>query len=139
MSDNELGLLSYGQTRVLVDDFATSFRFYRDVLGLPLKDAPGDAPRSDDGPYACFAVQGNDLALFTRAYLDAAIGAEHRQRPDVDGVVIVLRVENVDAAAKILRARGVDLVSEPADQAAWGMRVMHLRAPEGTLIELCEY
>ncbi|UGT43085.1 VOC family protein [Nocardia yamanashiensis] len=139
MSDNELGLLSYGQTRVLVDDFATSFRFYRDVLGLPLKDDPADAPRAEDGPYACFAIQGNDLALFTRAYQDAAIGAPHRERDGVDGVVIVLRVADVDAAAKAAVARGAELVSEPADQPAWGMRVAHLRAPEGTLIELCHY
>ncbi|WP_405493550.1 VOC family protein [Nocardia sp. NBC_00511] len=140
MSDGALGLISYGQTRLLVDDFAASYRFYRDVLGLPLKhETPGDVPESDDGPYACFALGGNDLALFTRAFMDASIGAEHRPRGEIDSVVVVLRVEDVDKAVESVRARGVRIVAEPVDQAAWGMRVAHLRAPEGTLIEFCQY
>ncbi|MEV6769055.1 VOC family protein [Nocardia sp. NPDC051030] len=140
MSGDGLGVLSYGQTRVLVDDFAASYRFYRDVLGLPLKqEAPGDVPEAEDGPYACFAIGGSDLALFTRAYMDAAVGAEHRPRDGVDGVVVVLRVADVDAAARTLEERGVPLTAAPVDQQAWGMRVAHLRAPEGTLIEICQY
>ncbi|GAB0107343.1 VOC family protein [Nocardia sp. JMUB6875] len=140
MSDAALGLVSYGQTRVLVDDFASSYRFYRDVLGLPLKhETPGDVPESDDGPYACFSLDGRDLALFTRAYQDAAIGAEHRPRDGVDGVVVVLRVTDVDKATAVVRERGAQIVAEPVDQPAWGMRVAHLRAPEGTLIEFCQY
>ncbi|MTE15039.1 VOC family protein [Nocardia aurantiaca] len=140
MSDAGLGLVSYGQTRVLVDDFASSYRFYRDVLGLPPKqEVPGDVPESDDGPYACFALPGGDLALFTRAYMDAAIGAEHRARDGVDGVVLVLRVADVDKAVAVVRERGARIAAEPAEQPAWGMRVAHLRAPEGTLVELCQY
>lgn len=138
MSDVALGLLSYGQTRVLVDDFAASFRFYRDLLGLPLK-REGDGEPGEDGPYACFTLGTTDLALFTRAYQDAAIGAEHRPRAEGDGVVVVLRVADVDKAVAAVRERGALIVAEPADQPAWGMRVAHLRAPEGTLIELCQY
>ncbi|MFE3192786.1 VOC family protein [Nocardia sp. NPDC059240] len=140
MSDAALGLVSYAQTRVLVDDFAPSYRFYREVLGLALKhETPGDVPESDDGPYACFSLDGRDLALFTRAYQDAAIGAEHRPRDGVDGVVVVLRVADVDKSVAVVRERGAQIVAEPVDQPAWGMRVAHVRAPEGTLIEFCQY
>ncbi|MEU6583791.1 VOC family protein [Nocardia sp. NPDC046763] len=140
MSDAGLGLVSYGQTRVLVDDFASSYRFYRDVLGLPLKqEVPGDIPESDAGPYACFTLGGQDLALFTRAYMDAAIGAAHRPRGEIDTVVVVLRVADVDRAVEILRERDARIAAEPAEQPAWGMRVAHVRAPEGTLVELCQY
>ncbi|MFE3028416.1 VOC family protein [Nocardia tengchongensis] len=140
MSGAALGLLSYAQTRILVDDFAASFRFYRDVLELPLKsEVEGDVPESEDGPYACFTVGGQDLALFTRAYMDAAIGAEHRPRTEIDTAVVVLRVADVDKAVAVLRERGASIVGEPADQPAWGMRVGHVRAPEGTLVELCRY
>ncbi|MFB8002394.1 VOC family protein [Nocardia sp. NPDC056000] len=139
MSNNNLGLLSYAQTRVLVDDFTTSYRFYRDVLGLPLKHPDESGAEPADGPYACFVAGDADLALFTRAFMEAAVGAEHRPRDGVDAVVVVLRVADVDAAAKTLEARGVVLAAGPVDQDAWGMRVAHLRAPEGTLIELCQY
>ncbi|WP_433594148.1 VOC family protein [Nocardia sp. CA-145437] len=140
MSDAALGLLSYAQTRILVDDFASSFRFYRDVLGLRLKaEIEGDVPETEEGPYACFAVGTQDLALFTRAYMDAAIGAEHRPRGEIDTAVVVLRVADVDEAIAVLRERGAVVVGEPADQPAWGMRVGHVRAPEGTLVELCQY
>ncbi|WP_067691795.1 VOC family protein [Nocardia jejuensis] len=136
---SDVGLLSFAQTRVLVDDFAASYRFYREVLGLSLKHhQPGD-PEPVDGPYTCFVAGTADLALFQRAYMDAAIGAEHRARGAADGVVVVLRVANVDAAAEAVRARGAELLTEPVDQPAWGTRVAHLRAPEGTLVELCEY
>lgn len=140
MSDDGFGLLSYAQTRVLVDDFAASYRFYRDILGLPLKhEVPGDVPESDEGPYACFSLDGRDLALFQRAFQDAAIGVEHKPRGDTDVVAVVLRVANIDEAVRILEKRGANIVSEPADQPGWGMRVAHLRAPEGTLVELCQY
>ncbi|WP_405138504.1 VOC family protein [Nocardia sp. NBC_01388] len=139
MSGLDLGLLSYGQTRVLVDDFADSYRFYRDILGLPLKHHEPGEQEPGAGPYACFVAGDADLALFTRAYMDAAVGAEHRPKDGIDTVVVVLRVGDVDAAAKTVEARGAELTTVPADQPAWGTRVAHLRAPEGTLIELCQY
>ncbi|MRH87389.1 hypothetical protein GFY24_07925 [Nocardia sp. SYP-A9097] len=139
MSGDGLGLVSYAQTRVLVDDFEPSFRFYRDILGLPLKHHDEGDPEPANGPYACFVAGNGDLALFQRAFMEAAVGAEHRPRDGVDAVVVVLRVADVDTAAKVLESRGVRLTAEPTDQEAWGMRVAHLRAPEGTLIELCQY
>ncbi|WP_067571885.1 VOC family protein [Nocardia acidivorans] len=139
MSGDGLGLLSYAQTRVLVDDFAPSYRFYRETLGLPLKHRDEAGGEPVDGPYACFVAGDTDLALFQRAFMEAAVGAEHRPRDGVDAVVVVLRVADVDAAAKVLESRGVELTAAPADQQTWGMRVAHLRAPEGTLIELCQY
>jgi uncharacterized glyoxalase superfamily protein PhnB len=53
--------------------------------------------------------------------------------------VLVLRVDDVDAAYAKAVAAGARSAAEPADQAAWGMRVAHLRAPEGTLVEFCAY
>ncbi|WP_330179900.1 VOC family protein [Nocardia sp. NBC_01503] len=139
MSGDGLGLLSYAQTRVLVDDFAPSYRFYRETLGLPLKHQDESGLEPVDGPYACFVAGDADLALFQRAFMEAAVGAEHRPREGVDAVVVVLRVADVDAAAEVLESRGAELAAAPVYQEAWGMRVAHLRAPEGTLIELCQY
>lgn len=125
------------QIRILVDDFPASFHFYRDVLGFTPQS---EAQRS--GPYACFKFEdgaSTDLALFSRESMAQGIGATPGPRGSDDHAVLVLRVDDVDAAYAKAVAAGARSAAEPADQAAWGMRVAHLRAPEGTLVEFCAY
>jgi predicted enzyme related to lactoylglutathione lyase len=124
------------QIRVLVDDFPTSFHFYRHVLGF--------TPQSEEqssGPYACFKFDdgGTDLALFSRELMAQGVGAAAGPRGTEDHAVLVLRVDDVDAAYAKAVADGAQSAAEPADQPGWGMRVAHLRAPEGTLVEICSY
>jgi len=124
------------QIRILVDDFPASFHFYRDVLGLMPQL---EAQRS--GPYACFKFDdgGTDLALFSRELMAQAVGGTSGPRGSGDYAVLVLRVDDVDAAHAKAVASGADSAAKPADQADWGMRVAHIRAPEGTLVEFCSY
>jgi predicted enzyme related to lactoylglutathione lyase len=125
------------QIRILVDDFPASFHFYRDVLGFTPQS---EAQRS--GPYACFKfgdAAGTDLALFSRELMAQGIGAAPAPRGSDDHAVLVLRVDDVDAAHAKAVAAGAHSAAEPADQTGWGMRVAHLWAPEGTLVELCSY
>lgn len=124
------------QIRVLVDDFPTSFHFYRDVLGF----TPQSQEQSS-GPYACFKFEdgGTDLALFSRELMAQSIGAGAGPRGAQDHAVLVLRVDDVDTTYAKAVAAGANGVAEPADQPGWGMRVAHLRAPEGSLVELCSY
>ena len=53
-----------------------------------------------------------------------------------DAVVACLQVDDVDAAAARVKARGGTLVREPHDQPTWLQRVAHLRDPAGNLVEL---
>ena len=53
-----------------------------------------------------------------------------------DTAVVVLVTSDVNAAADALRAKGVMLVSEPADRPDWGIRTAHFRDPAGHLIEI---
>jgi predicted enzyme related to lactoylglutathione lyase len=125
------------QIRILVDDFPASFHFYRDVLAFTPQS---EAQRS--GPYACFKFEdgGTDLALFSRELMAQGIGAAPGgPRGSEDHAVLVLRVDDVDAAYAKAVAAGAHSAAEPAEQAGWGMRVAHLRAPEGTLVEFCGY
>ncbi len=126
------------QVRLLVEDaeFTASFRFYRDVLGLIPQSA-----EQESGPYGCFksAADGTDVALLSRSVMAAGIGGPAAQRGAADDFVLVFRVPEVDAAYDAAVRAGAEAVSAPADQPSWGMRVAHLRAPEGTLIELCAY
>jgi len=124
------------QLRILVDDFPASFRFYRDVLGLTPQSAEQAA-----GPYACFKSDdgGTDLALFARELMAKGLGAEPGPRGDADHAVVVFRVDDVDAAYAEAVDLGAHGAAAPADQPGWGMRVAHVRAPEGTLVEFCSY
>jgi len=112
--------------RLLADDFSTTFRFYRDGLGL-------GTPWDDNGDYAEFDI-GSDvrLAIFSRVEM----GGDIELRGGGDGVLLVLDVGNVDTAYASLRAHGVEFVDEPHDRSEWGLRVVHLRDPDANLIEL---
>lgn len=137
-------MTTLSQLRILVDDFPESFRFYRDVLGLTPQSEKQSA-----GPYACFKLPegGTDIALFSRELMarsiadgaEATAGTTLAPRGEADHAVVVFRVDDVDAAYAKAIAAGARSAAEPTEQPAWGMRVAHLRAPEGTLIEFCSY
>ena len=112
--------------RLLVDDFAACFRFYRDVVGL--EPTWGE----ESGGYADFDGGGATLALFVRSGMDGRA----ELRASGDGTMLVFEVEDVDAVAARVREHGVELESDPHDEAEWGIRVAHFRDPAGTLIEV---
>ena len=129
--------------RLLVEDFTASARFWtgalRDLLGIePVKVLP-------EAGYANWDLDGGTLlVLFSRAALADAVGtgglppAARAQ----DAAMTVLRVDDVDAGARLLTdGHGAVPVTEPQDRPEWGpgLRTAHLRAPDGTLIELQSY
>lgn len=139
------------QIRILVDDFTASYRFYRDVLGLTPQETGEDPAQAEAGPYGCFKDKdgGTDVALFDRVLMAKATGADASERGSADRAVsgqaafdqavLVFRVPEVDAAYADAIGRGAQSAAAPVDQPAWGMRVAHVRAPEGTLIEFCAW
>ncbi|MFI6443515.1 VOC family protein [Kitasatospora sp. NPDC050543] len=122
------------QVRLLVEDFGSCFRFYRDVLGL--------TPQVDDesGPYGKLSPPSGAAAVtlqqrehFAQALPDGLGSAAQGVR-----ALVVLKVESVDAAAARVAARGYELLTEP--QVQWGrLKVAYLADPEGNLIELQEW
>ena len=115
--------MQFSQVRLLVDDFAAAFRFYRDELGL--EPSFGDETTG----YASFSAGDGTVAIFERA--EQAQVVELRQAGDA--ALVVLLVDDVDAEVERLRPR---VVGEPVDQPGWGGRVAYLRDPAGHLIEL---
>lgn len=116
--------------RLLVDDFPTCFRFYRDTLGFPATFG------AEDDVYADFQTGGQGIALFARSLMADAVGRTNATANTQDAAVLVLATTNVDEAADALRAKGVVLVTEPADRPLWGIRTAHFRDPDGHLIEI---
>jgi lactoylglutathione lyase len=119
------------QTRLLVRDYPTAFRFWRDTVGL--KPSFGD----EEGPYASLQTEPGQLAIYVAGEMDRAIGEPSSESDRGSGqVVVALEVDDVDASVRELERRGVSFVSPPTDQPDWGMRVAHFRDPDGHLIEL---
>jgi catechol 2,3-dioxygenase-like lactoylglutathione lyase family enzyme len=121
-------------TRLLVSDFAASFRFYRDVLGFTATFG------SEEDVYADFDTGGSiGIALFQRELMAQAVGTTRlpaADSGDQDAFVLVFSVPDVDAACAQIKAKGVRFVTEPHDRSEWGIRTAHLRDPDGFLIEI---
>jgi lactoylglutathione lyase len=112
--------------RLLVDDVGACLRFYRDVMGFELGAEYGD--------YVEFRAGDAILALFPRTAMAEAVGFDPLAAGD--RVALILRVDAVDAALAELRDRGAQVAAEPQDRPDWGLRVAHLRDPDGNLLEL---
>ncbi len=50
--------------------------------------------------------------------------------------MLIVQVEDVDAAVRELHARGAEDISAPQDHPGWGIRSAYLRDPDGHLIVL---
>ncbi len=119
-----------GQVRLLVDDFASCFRFYRDVLGL--EPSWGD----EAGPYASFAADDDlgQVALFERRGQESVVAL----RPPGDGCLVSFVVDDLDAAIGRIGSAGGETLGAPVTQPGWGIRAVYLRDPEGNLVEVHE-
>lgn len=114
--------------RWLVADLAPCVAFYHDVLGFKVAvNVPGT--------YVEFDTGAARIGLYNAALMAAILG-ERAGTQSGDDVVLGIRVDDVDVAARAAVAKGAVLVKEPHDQRAWVMRVAHLRDPAGHLIEL---
>ncbi|MCY9786365.1 VOC family protein [Nocardiopsis sp. EMB25] len=119
--------------RLLVNDYEACFRFYSDVLKLPVL-------RGDTGSrYAEFdAGSATRLALNQREVMAEALETDTAdpELPHQDRLAVVFEVDDVDATAAQLVADGARLVRGPRDWTAWGIRAAHFRDPDGYLLEI---
>ncbi|EMA36488.1 VOC family protein [Halococcus hamelinensis] len=98
-----------------VSDLAASIRFYRDGLGLPMRD------REDDSDVAFFSLDGAWLSLYPRDLLaeDAEVAADDS---GFSGITIAHNVstkKEVDAVLDEAASSGGRVV-KPAQETFWG-------------------
>ncbi|MDL4772057.1 VOC family protein [Actinomadura xylanilytica] len=93
--------MELAQIRLMVSDFPAVYRFYRDVLGLkPQFEA-------ESGPYAKLSPDTGHaaIALQDRAQMAEVLG-KLAAEPEGYRVLVVLRVDDLDAAHAELTSRG---------------------------------
>jgi len=90
-------------------------------------------------PYGEFEWNGHPwLSLFDRELMASAVGllSGDEVSTDVGISAVVFDVNNVDRVAARLRCRKVRLLQGPTDRPEWGLRTIHLRDPDGYLVEI---
>jgi lactoylglutathione lyase len=111
--------------RLLTTDHPGTLAFYRDLLGLQVT-------LEVDGVYAELAAGDAILALYRRDLMQQVVA----EGADGSRAVLTFEVDDVDATYASLRSKGVEFVNEPHDQEAWYLRVVHLKDPDGNVIEI---
>lgn len=118
--------------RLMVQDFDVCFQFYAEIMGLKVTwGKKGDV-------YASFKGEGGALlSIFQAELMDSHIGCFPANRNAItDKLMLVFETQDVDAEYQQLCRRGAQCMNTPHDMPEWGMRCLHLRDPEGNLIEL---
>ncbi len=115
--------------RLLVNDFPTTFKFWRDAGKFPVS-------YSDEATgYAYFDMGTAGLELFSRATFASAVG-EAALAPTGREAVLDFEVDDVDATYVDLVGRGATPVAAPQDRPMWGARTANLADPDGHLFEI---
>ena len=114
--------------RLLVADLPKILAFYRDVIGLSVT--------FDDGKnYAELQAGETALGLFLREAMRESLRGPAATAQS-DRTIFVFAVNDVDAIAQRLRARGAPRVANSRDMPEWGIRMAQFRDPEGNLFEV---
>jgi len=119
-------------TVLFVRDFDACVKFYRDILGLKVKDT--------DVGFTSFDVAGQELALMDLPTASQMISEEAVQ-PAKEGVHRVLLgafLDNCDEAYETLKAKGVQFIKPPTTQ-PWGQRTAYFKDPDGNIWEISHF
>jgi catechol 2,3-dioxygenase-like lactoylglutathione lyase family enzyme len=120
---------------VIVDDPERALAFYRDALGLDLRN---DVGREDFRWITVGAAAQPDVAIVLTNYLngspaDSEAVASLVAKGALNGVHF--HTDDLDGTFDKVRASGAEIVQEPADQ-PWGTRDFAVRDPSGNLVRI---
>lgn len=125
--------MQLGYTIVYVPDVAASLAFFEAAFGLQRRflHESGTYGELDTGPTAlAFASHALGASNLPGGYVEASASKQPL------GMEIGLVTDDVAEAHARALAAGAREVSAPASK-PWGQVVSYLRAPDGTLVELC--
>src|SRR6516165_7469147 len=127
--------LTLSQCFVLVHDPDLALTFYRDALGLELRN---DVAREDFRWINVGAATQPGVAIVLTNYLNGSPAdrdalASLVAKGALNGVHF--HADDLDASFEKLRASGAEIVQEPAEQ-PWGTRDFAVRDPSGNLLRI---
>lgn len=119
-------------TVLFVQNFDACVKFYRDILGMSVKE-------TDEG-FASFDLEGQELALMDLSTASQMISEEAVQptQAGVHRALLAAFVENTDKVYESLKAKGVEFVKPPTTQ-PWGQRTAYFIDPDGNLWEISHF
>jgi catechol 2,3-dioxygenase-like lactoylglutathione lyase family enzyme len=120
---------------VLVHEPERSLTFYRDTLGLELRN---DVARGDFRWITVGAASQPGVAIVLTNYLNGSPAdgdalAALIAKGALNGVHF--HTDDIDATFEKVRASGAEIVQEPTDQ-PWGTRDFAVRDPSGNLVRI---
>ena len=125
--------MKLGIVQVNVTDLAEARRFWRDAVGVPIRE-----PFGPDGPFELSLGAGPAVLVYA---VSRAVAPDY---PNQTGVTLVLHTERLGETVARLRARGVEFVPiswSPDDSGIapcpYG-RFIAFRDPSGNIHELLE-
>jgi catechol 2,3-dioxygenase-like lactoylglutathione lyase family enzyme len=120
---------------VVVDDPERALTFYRDALGLEVRN---DVSNEGSRWITVGSAAQPGVAIVLTNYLNGSPA----DRDAVAGLVakgalngVHFRSDDVDATFAAVRDAGAEIVAEPADQ-FWGVRDFAVRDPAGNLVRI---
>jgi catechol 2,3-dioxygenase-like lactoylglutathione lyase family enzyme len=127
--------LTLSQCFVIVHDPDLALSFYRDVLGLKIRN---DVGKGDFRWITVGAASQPDVAIVLTNYLNGSPA----DNDAVAGLVakgalngVHFHSEDLDASFEKVRAGGAEIVEEPTEQ-PWGARDFAIRDPSGNLVRI---
>jgi len=125
--------MRFAYTIVYVRDVAASLRFFEEAFGLPRRFL------HPSGAYGELETGATALAFAQHATAHDSLGRDYVPADSSHaplGMEVGLVTDNVAAACDRAITAGATLLSGPTKK-PWGQTVAYVRAPDGTLIELC--
>lgn len=125
--------MKLGYTIVYVADVNAATQFYSDAFRIATRFV------HDSGDYAELDTGETTLAFAAHALGDSNFPTGYTKLTELSkppGIEIALVTDDVEGAVKNAIAAGATMISDPATK-PWGQTVAYIRAPDGSLIELC--
>jgi len=125
--------MKLGYTIVYVPDVAASLAFFESAFGLPRRFL------HESGTYGELDTGATTLAFAAHALGDHNFAGGHVRASESArplGMEIALVTDDVATAHGRAIAHGATELAAPASK-PWGQVVSYVRAPDGTLVELC--
>ncbi|HEY5286272.1 MAG TPA: VOC family protein [Solirubrobacteraceae bacterium] len=127
--------LTFSQCFVLIHDPELALTFYRDTLGLELRN---DVARREFRWITVGAASQPEVAIVLTNYLNGSPAdndalAALLAKGALNGVHF--HTDDLDATFEKLRSSGAEIVQEPTDQ-PWGTRDCAVRDPSGNMVRV---